>query len=815
MKNWIVKSLGKSMGNEITRKFNINEEIGQILINRDISTEEDLYLYMNPKITSLRDPFLLKDMDRAVARINQAMDKGEKICIYGDYDVDGVSSTSILSLYFESIGYPVDFYIPNRLDEGYGLNDEAIIHIGEMGTDLIISVDCGITSVKEVETARKLGIDVVITDHHEPQEELPRAYAVIDPKREDCNYPFKGICGCGVALKLIHALSGDEEFYRNINRYLEIVALATICDVMPVLDENRIIVKNGLEIMGKGHNLGMRELLKVCGIDDTKIKSSHLGFAIGPRINASGRLGFSRLGVDLFTSKDPQRAQELAEAMNLKNEERQMVEAKILMEAEVIINENPHYDRDKVLVLASKGWHHGIIGIVASKLTEKYYKPTILLCIEDGLATGSARSIKGFDMFKALCECKDLMVKFGGHEQAAGLTIKEENIITLRDKINSIADYELEIEDLIEDINIEFELEEDSIGLDLVKDLHILEPFGIKNPTPYFMVRDYKVKKAYLIGKDKNHLKLSIEKEYAYDCVGFNMGHLMEKFSVGDRVDLVFQLDENTFKGKTSLQMLIKDIRLAKPDKIYRHTNILKDQSKIVDFYSISSINGYKEDHKPSETTTARFEDMFMRNMSRDIEVAGKIDNDSLVVVNTIEGYFRAMSDINISRGEKIKPIFLSNIDKSNLKVYNKIAIYDYFDNRNQIANLEGVLGPDTDLIFNMDELDFIYLSNKIRDLEFSRDSFVEVYKRLASQDMAEVNLSSFVASTNISFTKLLSILEVLKSEYLIDYHIDYENGIFKNKMLPRPKNKLNLEDNIIVKGLERFIYNFKTSYGM
>lgn len=815
MKNWIVKSLGKSMGNEITRKFNINEEIGQILINRDISTEEDLYLYMNPKITSLRDPFLLKDMDRAVARINQAMDKGEKICIYGDYDVDGVSSTSILSLYFESIGYPVDFYIPNRLDEGYGLNDEAIIHIGEMGTDLIISVDCGITSVKEVETARKLGIDVVITDHHEPQEELPRAYAVIDPKREDCSYPFKGICGCGVALKLIHALSGDEEFYRNINRYLEIVALATICDVMPVLDENRIIVKNGLEIMGKGHNLGMRELLKVCGIDDTKIKSSHLGFAIGPRINASGRLGFSRLGVDLFTSKDPQRAQELAEAMNLKNEERQMVEAKILMEAEAIINENPHYDRDKVLVLASKGWHHGIIGIVASKLTEKYYKPTILLCIEDGLATGSARSIKGFDMFKALCECRDLMVKFGGHEQAAGLTIKEENITTLRDKINSIADYELEIEDLIEDINIEFELEEDSIGLDLVKDLHILEPFGIKNPTPYFMVRDYKVKKAYLIGKDKNHLKLSIEKEYAYDCVGFNMGHLMEKFSVGDRVDLVFQLDENTFKGKTSLQMLIKDIRLAKPDKIYRHTNILKDQSKIVDFYSISSINGYKEDHKPSETTTARFEDMFMRNMSRDIEVAGKIDNDSLVVVNTIEGYFRAMSDINISRGEKIKPIFLSNIDKSNLKVYNKIAIYDYFDNRNQIANLEGVLGPDTDLIFNMDELDFIYLSNKIRDLEFSRDSFVEVYKRLANQDMAEVNLSSFVASTNISFTKLLSILEVLKSEYLIDYHIDYENGIFKNKMLPRPKNKLNLEDNIIVKGLERFIYNFKTSYGM
>lgn len=815
MKNWIVKSLGRSKGNEVTKKFNINDNIGQILINRGIETEDQLDLYMHPDLTSLRDPFLLKDMDRAVDRIKRAISNNEKICIFGDYDVDGVSSTSILCLYFESIGYQVEFYIPNRLEEGYGLNDEAIRQIGQMGTDLIISVDCGITSVNEVETARKLGIDVIITDHHEPQEKLPQAYAVIDPKREDCRYPFKGICGCGVAFKLIHALSGDRDFYNNINRYLEIVALATICDVMPVLDENRIIVKNGLEIMGRGNNIGMRELLSVCSILDTKMKSSHLGFAIGPRINASGRLGFSRLGVELFTSKDPQKARLLAESMNLKNEERQMVEAKILMEAEAMIDRDSKYQKEKVIVLAGHGWHHGIIGIVASKLTEKYYKPTVLLCIEDGVATGSARSIKGFDLFKAMSECKDLMMKFGGHEQAAGLTMAEENIQDLRERINAIADYELEKEDLIENINIEFELEEESIGLDLVNDLHILEPFGIKNPTPYFMVRDYKVKKAYLIGKDKNHLKLSIEKEYTYDCIGFNMGHLMDKFSVDDRVDIVFQLDENTFKGRTTVQMLIKDIRLSKPDKIYKYNNILKVQSKIVDFDGLSSINGYKQENKTSCDTIGRFRDMFKRDTSRDIEISNKIDDDTLVIVNTIEGYFRAMSDINISNSEKIKPIFLSNIDKTYSKVYNKIVIYDYFDNIKEVDKLEGILLADTELIFNMDELDFIYQANKIKDLEFSRDCFVDIYKRLASQVELNVRLSSFVAATGISFTKLVSILRVLESEQLISYEIDYDEGIFKNIMLPKPKNKLNLEDNSLVRGLESLINNFKTSYGM
>src|SRR3712207_67777 len=747
MKNWIVKSLGSPQGNEITKKLNISNEIGQILINRGIESPEDLDLYMNPDLTSLRDPFLLKDMDKAVNRIRSAIENKEKICIYGDYDVDGVSSTSIMCLFFETIGYPVDYYIPNRLDEGYGLNDEAIRHISARGSQLIISVDCGITSVDEVETANSLGMDVIVTDHHEPQEILPRACAVIDPKREDCGYPFKGICGCGVALKLIHALSGDRVFFENIDKYLEIVALATVCDVMPVLDENRIIVKNGLKIMGQGNNLGMRELLKVCGVLDKKMKSSHLGFAIGPRINASGRLGFSNLGVELFTSKDPIEAARLAELMNLKNEERQMIEARILMEAEMMINSDSAYSNEKVIVLSSEGWHHGIIGIVASKLTEKYYKPTIILCVEDGVATGSARSIKGFDLFSAMNQCKDLMERFGGHEQAAGLTIRQENIAGLRKKINAIADYQLDIEDLVENINIEFELDEKSINLDLVKDLHILEPFGIKNPTPYFMVRDYKVKKAYLIGKDKNHIKLTIEKEFTYDCIGFNMGHLMEKFSVDDRIDMVFQLDENTFNGNTNVQMMIKDIRLARPAKYHRHISDLELEGKIVDFDCIYNKNGYKVENKPACSIVDRFKIMYERKTSRKPDIVSMIDEDCLIIVNTMEGYYRAMSDINIAKCEKIQVLFLSNVDKSHLKVYNKVVVYDYFNCLDDVARLEGLLLDSTELVFNMDEVDFIYLNRQIKELDFDRSLFVDLYKRL---DRKSTRLNS--SHANISY---------------------------------------------------------------
>ena len=841
MKKWLLKEKSMPHGNSATEYLGIDKNIADIMINRGIEKLEDIKMYINPSFDFLRDPFLLKGMDRAVSRIKEAISNKEKICIYGDYDVDGVSSTSILKIYFDSIGYPVQYYIPNRLEEGYGLNEDAVKYVYELGTQLMITVDCGITSIKEVEVANELGMDVIITDHHECQGEVPNAYSVINPKQEACPYPFKGICGCGVAFKLIHGLSG-EDFKKDIRKYIEIVSLATICDVMPVLDENRIIVKNGLELIGSGDNIGMRELVKVCGLEDTKIRSSHLGFAIGPRINASGRLGYSNLGVELFTTKDKKEAEKLALAMDMKNEERQLIEARIYQEAEEMLKSNPRFKDDKVLVLAGENWHHGIIGIVASKLTEKYYKPTVLLCIEGDEATGSARSIKGFDMFASLSECKELMEKFGGHEQAAGLTVKVENIDKLRDKINEIADYELEQEDLIEEIKMEYEIDEKIVDLAFVDKLHILEPFGIKNPTPYFLLRDCYVKNAYLIGKDKNHLKLNIEKSRDFECIGFGLSHLMDNFDIGDLVDIVFQIDENTFNGNTKVQLLLKDIRLSRPENILKYPNNMKEIEKLLNIDNIEkAISKYRSSNKEQEEYFYNREinnlneiDLIDSNKSKihdkkynlserkigyickkekkketedknAVEIAriqyitDLLDDGDLLIVNSMNGYYRAKSDINLLSDKKIDYIFLSNIDKTDFKVYNKLIMYDYFDNCNEIEYILESKRNDSEFLINFNSSDYVYIRNKNRESFFNRDEFVLAYKFFMANKGLSMKYSEFVHNLGLSPIKVHIILKVLSTENLIKYSVDYDNDLFEFELLPKPKNKLNLEENNIV----------------
>ena len=580
-KKWTLKYKGEVKETNLSKKINISPEISQILNNRGIENEKDAEIFMNPSLEYLRDPFLMKDMKKSTERIKKAIENKERIYIYGDYDVDGVSSTSILYLYFKSIGFPVKYYIPNRLEEGYGINEDAIKKIHDDGCDLIITVDCGITSVKEVELANELGIDVIITDHHECQSEIPDAYAIVNPKQEDCNYPFDMLCGCGVAFKMIQALTDEEEFKTSMFDYLEIVTLATICDIVPLIDENRIIVKNGLKLMKEGKNLGLRELIKVCGIETNKIGSSHIGFSIGPRINASGRLGYSYLGVQLFTTDNEDEAKEIANILEGKNIERQMIESKMYKEAEEILSSDERFKDDKVLVIAKEGWQHGIIGIVASKLTEKYYKPTILLTIEDGEATGSARSIKGFSIFDALVSCKDLMNKFGGHEQAAGLALDAKNIDELRVRINEIADYNLSKEDLIENIKVEYELKEDSATLDLVDNLHKLEPFGLSNPSPRFIMRDLLLTNIFKMGKNKQHLKIIVENKKSYECVGFNMAYLADNFQLGDKVDILFQVDENNYNNERKVQFLLKDIRLSHPKSAVTNNLSMKLFEKI------------------------------------------------------------------------------------------------------------------------------------------------------------------------------------------------------------------------------------------
>lgn len=815
-KKWTLKYKGEVKETNLSKKINISPEISQILNNRGIENEKDAEIFMNPSLEYLRDPFLMKDMKKSTERIKKAIENKERIYIYGDYDVDGVSSTSILYLYFKSIGFPVKYYIPNRLEEGYGINEDAIKKIHDDGCDLIITVDCGITSVKEVELANELGIDVIITDHHECQSEIPDAYAIVNPKQEDCNYPFDMLCGCGVAFKMIQALTDEEEFKTSMFDYLEIVTLATICDIVPLIDENRIIVKNGLKLMKEGKNLGLRELIKVCGIETNKIGSSHIGFSIGPRINASGRLGYSYLGVQLFTTDNEDEAKEIANILEGKNIERQMIESKMYKEAEEILSSDERFKDDKVLVIAKEGWQHGIIGIVASKLTEKYYKPTILLTIEDGEATGSARSIKGFSIFDALVSCKDLMNKFGGHEQAAGLALDAKNIDELRVRINEIADYNLSKEDLIENIKVEYELKEDSATLDLVDNLHKLEPFGLSNPSPRFIMRDLLLTNIFKMGKNKQHLKIIVENKKSYECVGFNMAYLADNFQLGDKVDILFQVDENNYNNERKVQFLLKDIRLSHPKSAVTNNLSMKLFEKISpeNKDSLYSVNTSKEDL------------VIDIDGDKNINIFDYIEEDTLVITNTLNGFYRALSDISLTdveyeinfnyineKNNKVQLIFSPNIDKIDLKRYNRVILYDYLYNKEEYSYLNKNILNSDNIIKYYGEEDKIYLKNIIDNIVPSREEFINIYKQMLMSKELHLNLDEIKRVFKILPLKTFIIFKVFKELNLLNFEMNYEDNTVTICLLQKPNKKLNLDESLILNNLKVLKQEYVKSY--
>lgn len=811
-KKWTLKYKGIIKEYDLGKKMKISPEIGQILKNRGVNNEEDAEIFINPSLNYLRDPFLMKDMKKAVDRIKHAVENNQKIWIYGDYDVDGVSSTSILCIYFDSIGYPVKYYIPNRLEEGYGINEEAIRVLKDQDCDLIISVDCGITSVKEVELANELGIDIIITDHHEVQDQIPNAYAVINPKQKECNYPFDMLCGCGVAFKIIQALTPKEDFGISMHKYLEIVTIATICDIVPLVDENRIIVKNGLRIMKDGENIGLRELINVCGIETNKIGSSHIGFSIGPRINASGRLGYSYLGVELFTTKSKEEAMEIASLLEEKNNERQMIEAKMYQEAEDIILRDKSYENDKVLVVAKEGWQHGVIGIVASKLTEKYYKPTILLTIEEGEATGSARSIKGFSIFDTLVNCADLLNKFGGHEQAAGLSMDSKNIEILKRKVNEIANYQLDDEDMIENIFAEFELNESSIDFNLIEELHSLEPFGMSNPSPRFIIRNLEIRGVFRLGKDKNHLKLSLEKNKVYECIGFNMAYMAEQFDVGDKVDVLFQVDENNYMGNRKIQFLLKDIRLAHPKDISKNLesiNLFRNIKPLVK--EISENIGYNKINIDG---------------CKDINIFEHINEKSLIITNSVNGFLKALSDISLTEYEfdinyniiesinnKVQLIFFPYIDKIDLKRYNNIILYDYLYDINEYSLLYEYSDNQCEIIKYYDKNDLIYINNIVSSIIPEREEFITLYKIMSKYKKIKIDILDIKSKFNIAPIKLFAMLNVFKDLDLMDFEVEDKSNTLTMEIMPKPSAKIDLASSKVLQGLNQLKDKYKQSY--
>lgn len=565
-KKWILKEFDKNRVVEISKTFKISPLTAIILYNRGIREDEEIREFLERDLGTMHNPFLMKDMDKATERIHLAKNNNEKITIYGDYDVDGITSIAILYKYLKNMGIEVDYYVPDRMVEGYGVNRDALDKIRQSGTTLIITVDTGITAVEEAEYAKSIGLDFIVTDHHECKEKIPDVYAAIDPKRKDCPYPFKSLAGVGVVFKLIQALDKNESLENLMDKYADLMCLGTVADISPLIDENRVIVTEGLKRFKTTNNIGLKALIDV-STNGKAITTSTIGYTIAPRINASGRLGCASTSVELFLTEDEAKAAELADSLCHENTLRQQTEQEMFKEALEYIEMHPEIKDDDILVIPHEKWHHGIVGIVSSKITEKYYKPSILFAVDGDSAKGSGRSISGFNLFGALEHSSDLLEKFGGHELAAGLTIKAENIEAFRKAINSYAKGKIEEATLIPTISLDAQIKVTYITIDTVNDINKLQPFGVNNPTPSFSVRNIKIHRISVMSNGK-HLRMTLYKDGKYlDAVGFGMGDYYSMFEEGDFVDVAFALDINDYKGFQNVQMILKDIRMTEVSK--------------------------------------------------------------------------------------------------------------------------------------------------------------------------------------------------------------------------------------------------------
>lgn len=566
-KRWVFldKQTDAQAVSRLCAEFGIPPVIAAVLLNRSIAAPDEVKSFLSKSIANVHHPFLLKDAQRAAQRIGAAIHAGEKIVIYGDYDVDGITSTALLYQFLRSQGANVDFYIPNRADEGYGINILALQKIRKAGASLLITVDCGITAVGEVEFAKTIGLEVIITDHHTCKEEIPRAYAVINPKQPECSYPFKDLAGVGVAFKFAMAMGLEFGLKaRDIfDRYIDIVAIGTVADVVPLTDENRIFVANGIKNINNTTNEGLRALFFVSGVSEKRISAGMVSFTVAPRINAAGRVGSATMAVELLITDSKERAMEIALALEEENRERQLTEQGILKDALELIASDPAFEKKKVYVLAREDWHHGVIGIVASRIVDRFYRPTILLSLKDGNGKGSGRSVKGFNLFDALSHCSDLLLKFGGHELAAGLGLKYDDIAEFDRRINAYADTVLSEADLQPSIRIDSCISMQELTVQNAHKMALLEPFGMGNPQPVFALCGVNVAAVRSLSEGK-HCKLTLSQNGRYvDALGFGMGELCDKFVVGDKIDVAVCMDINTYHGEQNLQLIIKDARFT------------------------------------------------------------------------------------------------------------------------------------------------------------------------------------------------------------------------------------------------------------
>ncbi|MFD6440594.1 single-stranded-DNA-specific exonuclease RecJ [Peribacillus sp. NPDC060186] len=556
---WNLRTADENKVAELAEELHITPLVAALLVNRGLDTIESARSFLFVKNQTFHDPFLLKDMDKAVYRIREAIQNGEKIRVFGDYDADGVTSTTVMMTTLTRLGADVDFYIPNRFTEGYGPNPMAFRLAAEQGVKVLITVDTGISAVDEAKLASELGMDYILTDHHEPGPELPEALAIIHPKLEDSSYPFEDLAGVGVAFKLAHALLGELP-----EDLLEIAAIGTIADLVPLKGENRLIAAKGIEQLRLTRRPGLVALMKVANIQQEALNEESIGFAMAPRINAVGRLGDADPAVDLLMSENLAEATELANEINDINKERQAMVAAMAEEAIQEVEENFPPESNGVLIIGREGWNVGVVGIVASKLVERFYRPTIVLSYdrEKGLAKGSARSIAGFDLFESLSTCRELLPHFGGHPMAAGMTLKIEDVRELRDRMNMIAKEQLSEEDFTPITNLDGATTLAEVSVQTIQEMSLLAPFGVTNPKPKILIDSVQLSSVRKIGANQNHLKVQLEDSdnHKLDGVGFGLGHYVDEIAPHAEVSVIGELSINEWNNIKKPQIFVQDV---------------------------------------------------------------------------------------------------------------------------------------------------------------------------------------------------------------------------------------------------------------
>ncbi len=548
----------------LQRELNVPETIARLLALRRINTFEDARTFFRPDLSLVHDPFLMKDMDKAADRLASAIRKNEKVVVYGDYDVDGTTATAIMYTFLKDFGLHVEYHIPNRFKEGYGLSEEGISKAASIGATLIVTVDCGITAVEEAKWARDIGIDMIICDHHNAGPEIPDAVAVLDPKRPDCTYPFDGLSGAGVGFKLIQATTKvlglpDEKCHR----FLDLLAISIASDIVPIVDENRILMREGLSLLNAKPRPGIKALMELVRLGKSKVTTSEIVFSIGPRINAAGRMLHADTAVELLIADNDADAMEKAQELERINIKRRAVDNETMEQAVEMIDRDYSIDNLSSLVLHHPEWHLGVIGIVASRLVDKYYRPAIMLSTVDGLVKGSARSIRGFNVYNALKECEDMLIQFGGHEFAAGLTLDVKNLDEFRLRFNVIVDKYFKESDFEPEIYVDADLDLHEVDARFWKLLTQFEPFGPDNAKPIFVSRNLRVVgNATVVGN--GHLKMRVAQNGSaeFDAIGFNMHDYLPKIreATPGTLSLAYMIEENTWQNKTTLQMRIRDI---------------------------------------------------------------------------------------------------------------------------------------------------------------------------------------------------------------------------------------------------------------